>query len=101
MFERSEQDLEAQNSPGSSRDGGRLRNRVSHYQKDLRTLAKKKNTELTDLLEGLFWYQEFGSTISSTGFDFAKHTTFRGSLADLARSLAEAGKSSTTSVQLW
>jgi hypothetical protein len=101
MFKRSQRDLEAQNSPGSSRDGGRLRNRVSHYQKDLRTLAKKKIPELTDLLEGLFWYQEFGSTTSSTSFDFAKHTSFRGSLTDLAQSLAEAGKSSTTSVQLW
>jgi hypothetical protein len=101
MFERFKHDLEAQSSPGSSRDGGRLKSRVPRYEKDLRILERKKNQDLALLLEELFWFQDFGLPTSSTSFRFAENTTFRGSLIDLGHSLEESGKSPGASLQLW
>lgn len=101
MFDQSRQDLEAQSeplSPGFARDSGRLRNRVPRYQKDLKALERNKKGEL---LEGLFWYQDFGPPSSTTSFSFAEDTTFGQSLINLGSALSEARKSSLASLQLW
>jgi hypothetical protein len=98
MFDRLGQDLEAQSSPGSLRDGGRLRNRVPRYEKDLKALKRRKDREL---LEGLFWYQEFGSPNSTTRFGFVEDVTFGESLVNFGRCLIDGRKSSAASLQLW
>lgn len=98
MFQQVRQDLEAQSSPGSTRDGGHLRSRVPRYQKDLKALEGNKHL---DLSEGLFWYQDFGSPHSTTSFGFAEDTTFGESLINLGRALKDARKASMPTLQLW
>lgn len=77
--------------------GGRLRKGVGNYERDLKKLEHKTNS---DLLEKLFWYQEFGSR-SAQGFRFSEGETFGTGLIKLRQTLRQSSRSSSSFLQLW
>lgn len=92
-------DVEAQTSPGSSRDSGRLKKGLRRYEKDLKNLDVRKY--MPALSEELFWYQEFGSPISAGSFQFSESASFEDCRMNLRQMLDAASKSSSASLQLW
>jgi hypothetical protein len=103
MFRRSGGDLEAQSSPGSSRDGSRLKDGPPRYDKYIKSLDASK--QRPELAEELFWYQELGPS-SSYNLEFFsqdkkyRHKNFGDCRTEFQRLLGLASKTSA-SVQLW
>lgn len=87
-----------QQLPLRSTAGGRLRNGVGNYEGDLTKIQSKQNV---DLLENLFWYQEYGSARFSQGFRFSEGETFGASVLRFRDTLRQSARSSASSLQLW
>ncbi|TVY41967.1 hypothetical protein LSUB1_G002428 [Lachnellula subtilissima] len=76
--------------------GGRLRKGVGNYERDLKKLEHKQHS---DLLENLFWYQEFAFG-SSHPFRFSESDTFGTALFRLRQTLKRSHRSSSSFLQL-